>query len=309
MPDNFLTENYLMMFKEPHPRRAGNTFGLWNDLKEDCTCKDTPFFRKDGFGFICEWGKPISASTSEVAVRIIDLCEKLGIANPDIYSGAEQRGIYFTTDKAKATKNDDPRTSNLSVAKAQWFIDLFGSGVSSSSFSQGNTCNGFAKFAQWYIFSGDPSKSVPVTWQGYKTSNKENAGNCVIGDRISFNSTKKDDYHQAIYLGCNDTGFIVLDSNSVVCPSNIVAIHTINYSTFPTFDCGRAPDVVPGIPGDSEKDTATDDNESTTEHVTEQTENVCGYCGKVHGTSFKDVLMKIFHKSFYFFAKLFGLKK
>lgn len=57
MPDNFLTENYLMMFKEPHPRRSGNTFGLWNDLKEDCTCKDTPFFRKDGFGFICEWEK------------------------------------------------------------------------------------------------------------------------------------------------------------------------------------------------------------------------------------------------------------
>ena len=62
MPDNFLTENYLMMFKEPHPRRAGNTFGLWNDLKEDCTCKDTPFFRKDGFGFICEWGVSNSES-------------------------------------------------------------------------------------------------------------------------------------------------------------------------------------------------------------------------------------------------------
>lgn len=62
MPDNFLTENYLMMFKEPHPRRAGNTFGLWNDLKEDCTCKGTPFFRKDGFGFICEWGVSNSES-------------------------------------------------------------------------------------------------------------------------------------------------------------------------------------------------------------------------------------------------------
>lgn len=285
-------EYFLEIYSDP------NYTLKWNDCNENTLG-----------GYICEWGKPISASTSEVAARIIDLCKKLGISNPDIYSGAEQRGIYFTTDKAKATKNDDPRTINLSVAKAQWFIDLFGSGVSSSSFSQGNTCNGFAKFAQWYIFSGDPSKSVPVTWQGYKTSNKENAGNCVIGDRISFNSPKKDDYHQAIYLGCNDTGFIVLDSNSVVCPSNIVAIHTINYSTFPTFDCGRAPDVVPGIPGDSEKDTATDDNESTTEHVTEQTENVCGYCGKVHGTSFKDVLMKIFHKSFYFFAKLFGLKK
>ena len=211
------------------------------------------------FASLCTQYSASAITTNEVATRIVDLCEKLGIPNLDVYSGKEQTGIYFTTDKAKATDDNDPRTTNLSVAKAQWFIDLFGSGVSSSSFSQGNTCNGFAKFAQWYIFSGDPSKSVPVTWQGYKTSNKENAGNCVIGDRISFNSTKKDDYHQAIYLGCNDTGFIVLDSNSVVHPSNIVAIHTITYSTFSTFDCGRPSDVVVSTPGDSGTDTDADD--------------------------------------------------
>lgn len=55
MPDNYLTENYLMIFKEDHPVKAGNTFGYWNDLKEDCTCSGTSFFRKAGFGFICEW--------------------------------------------------------------------------------------------------------------------------------------------------------------------------------------------------------------------------------------------------------------
>ena len=55
MPDNWETEDYLMMFKEDHPSKPGNTFGYWNDLKNDCTCKGTPFFRKDAFGFICEW--------------------------------------------------------------------------------------------------------------------------------------------------------------------------------------------------------------------------------------------------------------
>lgn len=55
MPDNWETENYLMMFREDHPSKPGNTFGYWNDLKDDCTCKGTPFFRKDEFGLICEW--------------------------------------------------------------------------------------------------------------------------------------------------------------------------------------------------------------------------------------------------------------
>ena len=46
-----------------------------------------------------------------------------------------------------------------------------------------------------------------------------------------------------------------------------------------------------------------------TDFVGEQTEDICGYCGKVHGTSFKEVLIKFFHRIFYFFVKLFGLKK
>ena len=53
----------------------------------------------------------------------------------------------------------------------------------------------------------------------------------------------------------------------------------------------------------------TDDKEPTADPVSEHTEIACGYCGKVHGTSFKEVLIKFFHRIFYFFVKLFGLKK
>ena len=41
-------------------------------------------------------------------------------------------------------------------------------------------------------------------------------------------------------MGYNNTGYIVLDSNFVVNPSNIVAIHTISYGAYASFDCGRA---------------------------------------------------------------------
>jgi len=49
-----------------------------------------------------------------------------------------------------------------------------------------------------------------------------------------------------------------------------------------------------------------DDNEETvdTDFVPDSTK--CKYCGKVHGDSFIEVMIKFFHKIFYFFAKLFG---
>ena len=54
-PDNYNTENYLMMYKDSNQFNAGNSFGYWNDLKDDCTCSDIPSLKKDVFGFICEW--------------------------------------------------------------------------------------------------------------------------------------------------------------------------------------------------------------------------------------------------------------
>ena len=60
-----------------------------------------------------------------------------------------------------------------------------------------------------------------------------------------------------------------------------------------------------------EVNVTVDKNDDTvkTDFVGEQTEDICGYCGKGHGTSFKEVLIKFVHRIFYFFVKLFGLKK
>lgn len=57
-----------------------------------------------------------------------------------------------------------------------------------------------------------------------------------------------------------------------------------------------------------EVNVTVDKNDDTvkTDFVGAKNENACGYCGKVHGTSFKEVLVKFFHEIFYFFAKLFG---
>ena len=46
----------------------------------------------------------------------------------------------------------------------------------------------------------------------------------------------------------SDTGFVVLDSNFAVKNSNIVENHTINYSEYSTFDCGRVSEVVTNVP-------------------------------------------------------------
>lgn len=70
-------------------------------------------------------------------------------------------------------------------------------------------------------------------------------------------------------------------------------------------------DTIADVRDGREVNITVDESKDTvkTDFVGEQTESVCGYCGKVHGTSFKEVLIKFFHRIFYFFVKLFGLKK
>lgn len=66
MPDNWQDEDYLMIYKDPHPSHTGNTFGFWNDLKENGTCQGTSYFRKEIFGFICEWDEFIPQTPKTV---------------------------------------------------------------------------------------------------------------------------------------------------------------------------------------------------------------------------------------------------
>ncbi len=70
-------------------------------------------------------------------------------------------------------------------------------------------------------------------------------------------------------------------------------------------------DTIAEVKDGREVNITVDESKDTvkTDFVGEQTEDICGYCGKVHGTSFKEVLIKFFHRIFYFFVKLFGLKK
>ncbi len=57
-PDNHANqEETLMIYKNRNPLcNSTNTFGRWNDLLNDGTCKNEAFFGLVNFGFICEWG-------------------------------------------------------------------------------------------------------------------------------------------------------------------------------------------------------------------------------------------------------------
>lgn len=56
-PDNHNgNENGLMIYTATNPLNSrGSGFGIWNDLKTDCTCGNEEFFGTSNFGFICEW--------------------------------------------------------------------------------------------------------------------------------------------------------------------------------------------------------------------------------------------------------------
>lgn len=101
MPDNYQTENYLMIFKEDHPSKAGNTFGYWNDLKNDCTCKGTPFFRKEGFGFICEW----ESESNDNKQCLTDM----PITSFDRYTGNQGDSCVYHLDKSGLIGTSDTK--------------------------------------------------------------------------------------------------------------------------------------------------------------------------------------------------------
>ena len=81
-----------MIFKEDHPSKAGNTFGYWNDLKNDCTCKGTPFFRKEEFGFICEWESEFNDNKQCIT--------DMPITSFDRYTGNEGDSCVYHLDKS-----------------------------------------------------------------------------------------------------------------------------------------------------------------------------------------------------------------
>lgn len=54
-PDNWGTEDVLMLYRLPNPMAKKTKAGEWNDINSDGSCFDEPFFGKQNFGLICEW--------------------------------------------------------------------------------------------------------------------------------------------------------------------------------------------------------------------------------------------------------------
>ncbi len=54
-PDNWGTEDVLMIYRLPNPMAKKTKPGQWNDINSDGSCFDEPFFGKQNFGLVCEW--------------------------------------------------------------------------------------------------------------------------------------------------------------------------------------------------------------------------------------------------------------
>ena len=222
MPDNFLTENYLMMFKEPHPRRSGNTFGLWNDLKEDCTCKDTPFFRKDGFGFICEWEKKTVPSWYEFnrdsygfrnfGTEIDKKYFYLMFGVPIGYSLWKTRhnagglcfGMAYTT---ASILNSKPSTDNL---RENFLLDSpIKIGLSNM------TVEDYIKYAHIYQFGiqcklGEKKTDAKTLYDEVKKCLDRDEIGITIELRLNDNS----DAHQVLAIGIDGNNILIDDPNN-----------------------------------------------------------------------------------------------
>lgn len=225
MPDNFLTENYLMMFKEPHPRRAGNTFGLWNDLKEDCTCKDTPFFRKDGFGFICEWEKK-TVPTGYNFLRDsygfgnygADIDKKyfyLMFGMPAGFSmwaikHNQERGLCFgMAYTAASLLNSMPAINNMR--------ESFPSASSSIEIAYRKmTIEDYIKFAHIYQFDLEciAKTFFPTSAKEIYNQVKKNVENDSIGLTIRIARKNGKGAHQVLPVGINQNNILIYDSNN-----------------------------------------------------------------------------------------------
>lgn len=92
---------------------------------------------------------------------------------------------------------------------------------------------------------------------------------------------------------------------------NIIFVKGLNNVDINLNKNGNEENTVAAVSDGRQIKISIDDSNNTViaSYESEQTEDICGYCGKVHGTSFKEVLIKFFHRIFYFFVKLFGLKK
>ena len=126
------------------------------------------------------------------------------------------------------------------IVKSEWFIGMFGDGItvdlfprtytSSGSFGgAAYSCAGFATFLEWYIFRQSRTAKVETVRIGRYMYNAENvAENVQIGDLIRLNNAG----HSFIVYDYDDTGITVLDSNWGAEYNCLIQKHVIKYAPY-----------------------------------------------------------------------------
>lgn len=154
---------------------------------------------------------------------------------------------YFTTTQepclAERKSGHGCLKCNMSdIVKEKWFIDLFGNvnvanfpehDVNSSRRDQtGQSCFGFACFAQWYLFKADNQSKVEATRVAEGDFKKEfMKANVYPGDVIRLLNSETD-VHSVVVYSVEDTGIYVIDSNWSNKLNCYVQKHWIGYNDY-----------------------------------------------------------------------------
>ena len=155
-------------------------------------------------------------TSGTVSERIDLLLDKLGVS--------EEKNIYFTVnEKACSSWRKSGHGCNncdiRSIVQTAWFKDIFGD-VDSALFpphnatayscsNSGQSCFGFACFAQWYVFAADAADKLDggcvATINFTKSDIMENV---QPGDVLRINNR-----HSVLVYSVEEDGIVVVDSN------------------------------------------------------------------------------------------------
>lgn len=154
---------------------------------------------------------------------------------------------YFTTTQepclAERKSGHGCLKCNMSdIVKEKWFIDLFGN-VNVANFPEhdvnssrrdhtGQSCFGFACFAQWYLFKMDNQSHVEAVRVAEGDFKKEfMKANVYPGDVIRLVNSETD-VHSVVVYSVEDTGIYVIDSNWSNKLNCYVQKHWIGYNDY-----------------------------------------------------------------------------
>ncbi len=180
-------------------------------------CPSTSVYAMQG---ITPYDSKVESEEEKLPVTVkekIDLLlSKLGVS--------DEKTSYFTVNqKACSSKRKSGHgCSNCNVeniVRASWFKDIFGAvdsslfpphnGTANSCFNSGQSCFGFACFAQWYVFADDSNEKLDggrvATIKFTKSDIMENV---KPGDVLRVNNS-----HSMLVYSVEEDGVVVVDSN------------------------------------------------------------------------------------------------